>query len=147
MAIEQPVDSNSAPITQFSYTIYDKNGNLLETGITPNPYLDYSWDGITLSNGQTAYFKKANGYAFTIYAGTKITGQVMTKQLCSTITYLMKGSYDGTNGSFYDSHRGNNSYGIYFTETLGDRDSGYYWLQVTNISSDPITITSVSLDF
>ena len=49
--------------TQFKYTVLDKDGNVVETGVTPDFSVTTraSWSGITLSNGETAVFKPADG--------------------------------------------------------------------------------------
>ena len=52
-------DGNTEPenvITQMKYIVYDKNGNIRETGTTPDPTLRYSWEGITLYNGEWVEF-------------------------------------------------------------------------------------------
>lgn len=51
-------ESNRSEITQFSYVVFDKNKNVVSSGITPNFNSRYSWDGITLENGEYVYFQK-----------------------------------------------------------------------------------------
>lgn len=58
------VDVNSVAqnhIKQFCYIVYDKEGNIKETGITPDGDARYSWSGIQLDNGESVKLLIGNG--------------------------------------------------------------------------------------
>lgn len=61
---EIPVNQESGitDITQFSYIVTDKEGNIKSSGITPNfDSKGYNWSGITLDNGDRVVFRKPDG--------------------------------------------------------------------------------------
>ena len=65
-------NSNSTQYSQFGYTVYDRYGNVKETGITPDFNTRYTWSGITLDNGEAAYFYPTHQNYFFIYENTKV---------------------------------------------------------------------------
>lgn len=68
------VDVNSVAqnhIKQFCYIVYDKEGNVKETGITPDGDARYSWSGIQLDNGESVKLLNQNNFAFTIPANVR----------------------------------------------------------------------------
>lgn len=55
-AVEEGNNEPENVITQMKYIVYDKDGNIRETGITPDPASRYTWEGITLYNGEWVKF-------------------------------------------------------------------------------------------
>lgn len=69
-AVEEGNNEPENVITQMKYIVYDKDGNIRETGITPDPASRYTWEGITLYNGEWVKFLQVNDRPFTISKGT-----------------------------------------------------------------------------
>ncbi|MCX4371502.1 MAG: hypothetical protein OSJ58_06670 [Dysosmobacter sp.] len=144
-------ESNRSEITQFSYVVFDKNKNVVSSGITPNFNSRYSWDGITLENGEYVYFQKTDGTNFVCFKNTRVTFSITKDRrddlLCqflettgsSNLTgyYLHTVTFPGLTGATYFS-TGTPFYGA---------DTGFYVMKATNLSSDPITITSATITF
>lgn len=130
-------------ITQFGYTILDKDGNIIKQGTTPNFMANYSWSGITLSNGERVLLTKTDGSSFLIGSGRRIFFNFTLNRFAETKTYLSKHA-DAVGYYVVDTKRAqgkNPSFRYDITET------GTYHYSVQNLSSDPITITYAELTF
>lgn len=142
-------DGNTEPenvITQMKYIVYDKDGNIRETGITPDPTLRYSWEGITLYNGEWVKFLQPNGRPFTISRGTPLTFRLQLSWTASMYSVFTETNSDASE-----------TLGIYKTwTTVGnpafigftwDSTTTHFYPQTTNHSSDPVTIVEARLTF
>lgn len=148
LAVES--DDNSY-ITQFSYVVFDADGNVKNTGITPDFNARYSWDGITLENGEQVIFRKTDGTNFYALRGTSVEYEV-SKDRIGYVTMEFLNAVDGTassglvlNSSQVYALRGVINFTI--PETPCIVNSYYYYLTVKNATSDPMNITGVSLSF
>ena len=143
-------DGNTEPenvITQMKYIVYDKDGNIRETGTTPDPTLRYSWEGITLYNGEWVEFLQTNGRPFTIARGTPVTFRLELSRAASMFTLFVETNYNASSTlGYYESWTsvGNPAF-IGFT--WDSSISGYCYPQTTNQSSDPVTIVEARLTF
>ena len=139
-------ENNSVEIQEFAYTIYDKDGNERESGIIPNPNSRYSWTGITLSNGETAILKQTDDKPFTIALGTRVK---FTLELDRTCHMFTKFNRSDVYGNFKEIYKTFTSYGnpSSITFTMDCQNGSYFYPSTTNFSSDPVTITEVSLVF
>lgn len=146
------VDSNEgSPVTQFSYAVFDTDGNIKSTGVTPNFSTRYSWSGVTLENGEIAVFQKTDGTNFYALKGTRVKYE-FTKDRVGNIVVKFHNSFNSTatggvvlNSTTFYGVGGTNSFVI--PETPCVTGSNYYSLMIQNASSDTINITSVSLTF
>ena len=59
-------------IDRFYYTVYDKDGNVKETGILPGPNERATWHSITLGNGDSVKLKSEDNDYFYAVSGTRI---------------------------------------------------------------------------
>ena len=144
-------ESNRSEITQFSYIVFDKNKNIVSSGITPNFNSRYSWNGITLENGEYVCFQKTDGTNFVCFKNTSVTfsvtkdrrGDLLCKFYETTSSSATTGyplhtvTFPGLTGTSYFS-TGTPFYGT---------DTGFYVMEAKNLSSDPITITSATITF
>lgn len=129
-------------ITKFEYTVFDKDGNIIKKGTTPNFMANYSWSGITLSNGQMVVLTKTNGSSFYIGSGRRIFFSFDLNRFAETNTRLCKGANIGFAAIQSTRAQGESpSFRYDITET------GLYHYSVENMSSDPITITYAELTF
>ena len=139
-------DSNSTTITKFSYTVFDQNGNIVECGLTPDFRTRASWSGITLENGYGVALMKEDGSGFYATSGTTMS-----------FTYNLNRAarMEHTIG-FAENPTGDPGWAIWRTLesqaqsgglTAITRETGYQMFFMTNISSDPVTITSATLVF
>jgi len=138
-------ENSHGRITSFSYTVYDVNGNIIETGTMPDPNLRYTWSGVTLDNGQMVEFKKNGNEGFYISEGTRLTYTCYLNRQATMRYELYKGpARIGTNWSrWYSGDHTSTSVGI---SKIADGDF-FFYPAVMCISSDPVTITSVELVF
>lgn len=139
--------SAQATVSQFYYIVYDKDGNITETGLTPNFNNRATWEGITLNNGSGFTLLANNTQSFWITEGTRIHLNVNLDRNARMYNGYYSG--DGTTG-FDDSQlcqswiSASSDYNWNFTS---DYPTGYYFFNLQNGSSDPVTITSVTLTF
>lgn len=135
---ENSAGETSNIITTFHYTVYDSDGEVIETGVIPNRQERMMWKGITLSNGHTAHLRTELDKPFYIRQGTNISFKVSLNRMALAQCYLkgpvIIGSTDSRNL-------------LNITVLTQANVSGDYEGIVTNLSSDPITITSASLEF
>lgn len=139
-------ENNSVEIQEFAYTIYDKDGNERESGIIPNPNSRYSWYGITLYNGEKAVLKQTNNRPFTIARGTRVEFTLQLSRACHMFTIFNRSDVYGNYKEIYRTYTsyGNPSTLIF---TMDSPNGSYFYPSTTNYSSDPVTITEVSLVF
>lgn len=143
LANEVTEEVESTTVTQFYYIVYNKDGTVRETGTTPDFNMRADWGGITLSNGQSMKFLQ-DGLPFRIQDGTRATFSVSLNRAASMYNLLTKSTAYGQFISYYDSFR---TSGPTFYHSLIINDAGYYYYETTNVSSDPVTITSASFTF
>ena len=62
-------------ITEFYYTVYNKDGEIVETGTIPGSDSRVKWEGIVLDNGEEVKLTKANGQAFNMLADVRCRKQ------------------------------------------------------------------------
>ena len=142
------VDVNSVAqnhIKQFCYIVYDKEGNVKETGITPDGDARYSWSGIQLDNGESVKLLNQNNFAFTIPANVRYDFVVSLDRKANMRNLLIRSNYLATDPIKYVRDWMSITEGYSQAATLDE--SGYYYFQIANYSSDSVTIESVELLF
>lgn len=143
--------NETSTITQFRYTVFDAAGNVKTSGTTPNFIGRYSWSGITIENGQYAVFQKSDGKNFYCLGGTRVVTTV-EKDRAAWTEFTLRNAINSTDtGGVVISQE--NIYARSFTRssTLPSSPtvvgSDYYNFTIRNASSDPLTLTYVSLTF
>lgn len=146
------VDSSKrTTITQFSYIILDADGNIKDTGITPDLSTKASWSGIVLENGETAILQKEDGSNFYALKGTRVNYGITKNRTGNAIVQFINtrnsSAGDGLvlNETIIPGLQGSSSMTIPTSPAIVGSD--YYCLSVKNASSDPITITNAYLTF
>lgn len=124
----------------WDYTVYDKDGNVINTGTLPNANTRYSWSGITLKNDEAVLFTPSNNKkGLYCEKGKQMKISYKLNRTASHRTYV---SGYATGGS--DSHEGSWSGQTYYY-TAPNSDNYYGFMR--NLSSDPITVKSYSITF
>lgn len=130
-------------ITQFGYTIFGKDGNVIERGITPDFRARYSWSGIKIKNGQTISFDM-KGTDFLIGSGRRIFFKFFLDRFAETKTSLYKRLEGHT---YYETLESTRVQGQDPSFRYDIAETGYYYMGIQNMSSVPITVTSAELTF
>lgn len=136
--------NNSNPGVE--YVVYDQDGNIVEKGVLQqSDNKRYSWStNITLSNGSTVVFKKDDKKAFLASKGASLRFSY-TLNKSATVQYnYMKCSSATSKGSVWSKGTVTGKSGIVSKKA---DEATYYYVKVTNMSSDTIKITKASLDF
>lgn len=144
-------DEDVTTVTEFSYIIVDEDKNIVSSGVIPPANARYSWPSVILQNNQTAYFRKTDGTNFYILEGTRVSYELTKdREGYVTTTFYETNGPLGTGG--YVAHS-SNAFGVRYSssfivpEPRYGVSSGYYMFGIKSASSDPITITSISMTF
>lgn len=132
---------------EIYYTVYNEKNEVVEEGIIPrNTNSRYHWSpNITLSNGWYTSFRMSGTDAFYVTSNT-------TMKFSYTLNRSAKISYQ----FMKSSQKSSVSASTWKSGTITAKSSSvsktadataYYYVGVTNASSDPITITSVDFTF
>lgn len=151
MMFSFPVSAASAATNacdhEIYYTVYNENGEIVEEGIIPAVgNARYSWSGsITLNNGWYTSFRQPGPNAFYITNGTSMAFSY-TLDRSATIEYDFY--QDNTPSTSYPTTWKNGTKNASSaTLTYTADKTAYYYVGITNASSDPITISKVSFVF
>lgn len=126
------------------YTVYNENDEIVEEGIIPGN-ARYSWAGsITLDNGWYTSFRQ-KGRAFYVSKGTSMDFSY-TLGRSATIEYDF---YNDTSPEtiYPTSWKNGTKKASSATLTFTADKTNYYYVGITNASSDTITISNVSFVF
>jgi len=135
---------NSDPI---QYTVYNEKGEIVEEGLIPkNNKGRYAWsDSITLNNGWSTSFKKSGSEAFYV---TKDTYMKFSYSLNRNATIKYNFYSDSTPSTIYPTIWKTGTFTSSSANIVKIADkTNYYYVGVTNASSDPIKISNVSFTF
>lgn len=125
-------------ISRFYYTVYDKDGNVKETGILPSPNERYAWHQITLENGDSVSLRQDNGNNFYALSNTRIRFEMTLNRAGNvSIDFIDDG------GDTIADFRGHEMTSCSFTL----KATTYFYVKVTNISSDRLVIKNATLTF
>jgi len=133
---------------ELYYTVYNEKNEIVEEGVIPlvNENGRYTWkSSITLGNGWYTSFRQPGPKAFYATSDTKMT---FSYELDRSAKIKYSFYQDSTSDTAYPTSWKSGtktSSGTSITETT-DKDA-YYYVGVTNVSSDDITISNVSFVF
>lgn len=125
----------------WHYIVYSDEtlSDVIEEGTIPSANARYNWSGITLSNGQTMVFTPSgNSSGLYCEANTNIK---VSYSLNRSAKHNI--SVYSSQGNAYSDTTSTPSRSIFFTA----KNEGFYKGAIRNISSDPFTILSFSIDF
>lgn len=129
------------------YSVYDECGNVVEAGfITRNTNARYHWSpNITLGNGWYTSFSMPGPNAFYVVANTSMCFSYSLNRSAKMQYQFMKSSTRSpSNASIWRTGTVTASTAsVYATSD----STAYYYVGITNVSSDPVTITSVDFVF
>lgn len=125
-------------IDRFYYTVYDKHGNVKETGILPGPNERATWHSITLGNGDSVKLKSEDNDYFYAVSGTRINFEMTLNRTANVAIDFIDDS-----GNTIEDFRGNEMTSCSFTL----EDTAYFYVKVTNLSSDQIIMKNARLTF
>lgn len=137
--------ATNASAHEIYYTVYNENGEIVEEGIIPGN-ARYSWAGsITLDNGWYTSFRQKGPKAFYVTKGTSMNFSY-TLDKSATIEYDFY--QDTTPDTIYPtSWKSGTKKASSATLTYTADKTNYYYVGITNASSDTITISNVSFVF
>lgn len=150
MMFSFPVSAASAATNanahEIYYTVYNENGEIVEEGIIPLVGPQYTWSGsITLDNGWYTSFRQPGPKAFYITKGTPMTfSYTLNRNATIQYSFYQDTVPDSANSPTWKSGTKKASSA---TLTYTADKTNYYYVGVTNASSDPITISNVSFVF
>lgn len=133
-------------ITQFSYVVFDQNGNIIESGITPDFRTRYSWSGITLDNGYGVALRRTDGSGFYATQGTRLEYDY-TLDRAAHMEHTIGFAENPTGDPGWKIWHTSESYAKIGGLSVPARQTGYQMFFMYNLSSDPVTLTNVSLVF
>lgn len=135
-AVEQ--EDLGSPISRFYYTVYDKDGNVKETGILPSPNERVTWHHITLENGESVNLKRDDGDNFYAVSNTRIRFEMTLNRAANvSIEFIDDG------GDIITDFRGNEMTSCSFTL----KETAYFYVKITNLSSDQLVMKNATLTF
>lgn len=152
MSIMCTVPTSAASIENSSreiyYVVYDENGAVVEDGIIlANDNARYSWgSSITLQNGWYTAFLKPGPESFYVTNGTAMQFSYSLNRN-ATIAYKFYQDSSPTNTIYSTVWKSGTSTGKSGCIIKMADKTSYYYVGITNASSDPITISNVSFVF
>lgn len=132
---------------EIYYTVYNELGEIVEEGVIPlSSNARYSWAGsITLDNGWYTSFRKPGPDAFYVTKDTVMTFSYSLNRSATVEYYFYR---DSTSSTIYPTRwKTGTKTASSATLTQTADQTNYYYVGITNASSDPITISSVSFVF
>lgn len=130
-------------ITQFYYEVVDKNGNIKETGITPDADARYIWSGVVLENRDTVHFWKSSGDPFWILKNTQMNF-VFNLNKSAIIEFFVYKGFGTSNYTLWDDGVTRDS-GASYSRTAPE-SADYHWA-LRNASSEPVIVTRAEFTF
>ena len=128
------------------YVVYNAEGEVVEEGTVPASGTRYHWSpNITLDNGWYTSFFKPGREAFYVTNGTSMNfSYTLNRSAKIKWQYVKCTSPDVSTGSTWKSGTKTAKSGSIVKTADSTK---WYYVGVTNASSDPITITSVDFTF
>lgn len=141
--------SSNATSVGINYVVYNQNGEVVKKGtISSSPiHADYHWSGISLDNGWYTSFmpSSSSNRGFYVHDGTEMKFSYTLKSSATIDYQFTKNNFDGSDAD-YDWRSGSLTGKSYNLRATAD-ETKYYYVGITNASSDTITITSVDFTF
>lgn len=139
--------SNEGTAHELYYITYNEKNEIVEEGIIPvNQNARYSWSGsITLQNGWWTAFRKSDNNAFYVTNGTNMRFSFKLNR-SAKITYCYY--QDSVPSTLYPTEwqKATILAGSSTVSRTANK-TAYYFVGITNASSDSITISNVSFVF
>lgn len=145
------VTANAAEFDQnykeIYYTVYNEKGEVVDEGIIPRTTNErYHWSpNITLDNGWYTSFRMPGPNAFYATSNTAMKFSYSLNRSATIKYQFMKSSERST--PYADVWKTGSITAKSASVTKTADSTAYYYVGVTNISSDAITITSVDFTF
>lgn len=132
--------------TQLYYIVYDKDGHVVEEGLTPKGNGErYLWEGIRLTNGQYVRFLNGSNKAFSSSAGTRYDFIVQLNKKATMQNCLIQSNLAAT--EVVEVADQWTSISPSYSRTARFQNTGYYYFQIESNSSDTVIIMSAELLF
>lgn len=132
---------------EIYYTVYNENGEVVDEGIIPRTTnARYHWSpNITLNNGWYTSFRMPGPNAFYITSNTAMKFSYSLNRSATIKYQFMKSSQRST--PYADVWKTGTITAENGSVTKTADSTAYYYVGITNASSDAITITSVNFTF
>lgn len=146
-AFAAEADKAEGTVHELYYTTYNEKGEIVEEGIIPlNENSKYTWKGsLTLGNGWYTCFRQPGPRAFYATDDTKLTFSYKLDRSAKIKYDFYQDTVPETMDSTIWKSGTKTSSGTSISYTT-NKDA-YYFVGVTNASSDDITISNVSFVF
>ena len=143
---EEAIISEKQASHELLYVVYNAEGEVVEEGTVPASGTRYHWSpNITLDNGWYTSFFKPGREAFYVTNGTSMNfSYTLNRSAKIKWQYVKCTSPDVSTGSTWKSGTKTAKSGSIVKTADSTK---WYYVGVTNASSDPITITSVDFTF
>lgn len=150
MMISISVPAMAADLTstnEIYYITYDKNGNVVDEGTIPeqNGKARYTWTGMKLENGYSTSFRMPNRQSFYVTDDTDMNFSYTLDQSAKLEYRFYRGSTSSPDDA--DVWKSGSKTQKSGTITKTANKTAYYYVNVTNASSDTIRISAVSFTF
>lgn len=147
LTVSVRADSGEGVAQDLYYIVYNENDEIVEEGLIPaNSNGRYSWNGsITLSNGWYTAFLKRDGSSFYTVEDTYMVFKYFLDKTATVKCRFYKDVVENTTYPTTWSTQNIYSSGSSVSK-IADQDA-YYFVGITNVSSDDITISNVSFVF
>lgn len=138
--------ATNASVHDIYYTVYNEKGEIVKEGIIPAIGARYSWGGsITLGNGWYTAFMQSGPKGFYV---TKDTSMSFSYSLNRSATIEYDFYQNTTSDTTYpNTWKTGTKKASSATLTYTADKTNYYFVGITNASSDSITISNVSFVF
>lgn len=141
-----PVFAAQGNAKEIFYTVYNEKGEVMEEGVIPVSNARVNWSpDITLDNGWYTGFRQEGGRAFYAMNNTEMSFSYTLDRSAKIKYQFMKADVAET--AYAEVWKTGTKTAKSGTINQTADKSAYYYVGITNVSSDPITIKSVSFTF
>lgn len=141
-----PVFAAQGNAKEIYYTVYNEKGEVMEEGVIPISNARYSWSpNIILDNGWYTSFRQDGTRAFYVTNNTEMSfSYTLDRSAKIKYQYMKSDVRETVSADVWKSGTKTAKSGT--VKQTSDK-SAYYYTGISNVSSDPITIQSVSFTF
>lgn len=146
-AFTAEADTVEGTVHELYYTTYNEKGEIVEEGIIPlNENSRYTWTGsLTMGNGWYTSFRQLGPRSFYATDDTELTFSYTLDRRAKIEYYFYQDNVADTVSPTIWKSGTKTSSGTSISYTTDK--TAYYFVGVTNVSSDDITISNVSFVF
>ncbi|WP_024833759.1 hypothetical protein [Ruminiclostridium josui] len=138
--------ATNASVHDIYYTVYNEKGEIVKEGLIPAIGARYTWSGsITLDNGWYTAFMQPGPRGFYVTKDTSMSFSYTLNRNATIEYYFYQNSTSDT--THPNTWKSGTKKASSATITYTADKTNYYFVGITNASSDSITISNVSFVF